>query len=101
MCHKNQRKKFLKYSNKINFLKYSNKSSDPRLELNSYFWLVMLEIPKGVSFFCMLNMRQHCDFIKKEEDIDDGLYVVSNVKSCKREFSRGLCWLLITIEQTD
>ena len=83
-------------------LKYSNKSSDPRLELNSYFWLVMLEIPKGVSFICMLNIRQHDDFIKKkEEDNGDGLYVVSNVKSCKRQFSRGLCWLLITIEQTD
>ena len=83
-------------------LKYSNKSSDPRLELNSYFWLVMLEKPKGVSFICMLDIRQHYDFIKKkEEDNDDGLYVVANVKSRKRQFSRGLCWVLITRGQSD
>ena len=39
-------------------LKYSNKSSDPRLELNSYFWLDMLEIRKGVSYICMWNITQ-------------------------------------------
>ena len=27
---------------------------------------------------------------KKEEDNGDGLYVVANVKSCKRQFPRGL-----------
>ena len=27
---------------------------------------------------------------KKEEDNDDGLYIVANVKSSKRQFPRGL-----------
>ena len=81
-------------------LKYSNKSSDPfrteQLFLTGHAWNTQRRF-----LHLYAEYKTTWFYKKKEEDNDDGLYVVANVKSSKRQFPRGLCWVLITREQTD
>ena len=85
-------------------LKYSNKSSDPfrteQLFLTGHAWntqrrfLHLYAEYKTTLWF----------YKKKEEDNDDGLYVVANVvpmwSQSKRQFPRSLL-IILTREQTD